>query len=442
MSEKQPFETQFHQRWDATKGSEPAAWSELRKRAYDLFVKMGIPHRRTEEWKYTPLRGWDMESFRPALSGDTSVTAEQLQALMGGAICEHQLVFVNGYLNTSLSKFPSWGEGAYAGSLRAALSDDAWSDVVLKHCGRLLDFRNENPFSYLNQAMASDGAFLYIPEGAEIAEPLHVICVATSDHDNTMAQTRNLVVAGARSKVTLVESYVTTGEVNYWSNVTSSYILGEESHIEHYKVQNESMDVWHLSQVQVELCEASEFQSGYFGFGGATSRHEVEALLIGERAHCDLNGLTLPLGAQRTVNRICMEHAMPHCTSNQYYKSILNDKGINVFNGKIHVRQKAQRTDAYQTNQALLLSDDAETVSRPQLEIFADDVKCSHGMTSGYLDEESLFYLRSRGIGKEEAGRILTYAFACDLVERVKIDSLKELLEGQLQDRLDFHFTD
>ncbi len=440
MNEIQPFETQFSLWQEQVKDREPAAMSKLRQRAYELFVQAGLPHRKTEEWRYTPLRGWDFTSFQPITKApETSLDSAQLQSLLGGSPSPSRLVFVDGYLNSSLSRLPSWGDNAYVGSIRAAWSDESWAGVIQEQWGRLLDFRNENPFSYLNQAMVSDGAFLFVPDDTEIDEPLHIVSVATSDNADAMIQPRNLVVVGARSKVHLIETYISSGEGNYWTNVASSYVLGEEAHVEHYKVQNEDRGAWHLAQTQIELGESSEFQSGYFAFGGATSRHEIEALLLGENAHCDLNGLAMPEGEQRMVNRICMEHAMPHCTSNQYYKNILSDKGVCVFNGKIHVRQKAQKTDAYQTNQALLLSDHAETYSRPQLEIFADDVKCSHGMTSGFLDDDSMFYLRSRGIGKEESKRILTYAFACDLVERVKIESLRDVLSAQLQERMDFN---
>lgn len=433
-----PFENVFSQWWGATKGNESTGLSAIRKQAFDLFTEAGLPHRRTEEWKYTPIRGLEKTTFQPVWDAPTvSFGQSELDTFVGTNLPGHQMVFVNGYFQSSLSSLPEIADG-FAGSVRTALNDEKWSKLLEEQWSRLLDFRNSNPFNWLNQAMMSDGALFVVPDGAEVEEPIHMIYVTTPSDEPAMVHPRNLIVAGKDSKINIIETFVSPEVQTSWTNVASSFLLGENADVVHTKVQREADSVWHFSQVQVELAASSNFHSNYFSFGGGTSRHEIEALLVGENAHCDLNGLYLPEGQQLMVNRICMEHAFPNCTSNQFYKGILGDKSKGVFNGKIYVRQQAQRTDAYQTNQALLLSDDAEIYSKPQLEIFADDVKCSHGATSGYLDDTAMFYLRSRGIAKAEAERILTYAFASDVVQKVEIEPLHDLLESLLQARLDY----
>lgn len=433
-----PFGSAFSQWWGSAKGNEPTRLTEIRKQAYDLFVEAGMPNRKTEEWKYTPVRGLEKASFQTLSSApSTNLGVSDIHELVGASLPGHTMVFFNGYFQPKLSNLPDVSNG-YVGSIRAAWNEDRWGKVVEEQWGRLLDFRNSNPFNWLNQALVSDGALIVIPDGTELEEHINLVYLSTPQDEPTMVHPRNLVVVGANSKLSVTETFVSPEVESSWTNVASSFVLGENADVVHTKVQREAASTWHFAQVQVELAASSNFHSNYFSFGGGTSRHEIEALLIGENAHCDLNGLYMPEGEQLMVNRICMEHAFPNCTSNQYYKGILGDTSKGVFNGKIYVRQQAQKTDAYQTNQALLLSDDAEIYSKPQLEIFADDVKCSHGATSGYLDDTAMFYLMSRGIAKAEAERILTYAFASDVVQKVEIEPLHDLLESLLQQRLDY----
>lgn len=444
-NENTPYHGLFEQWLRGVQGHEPERFTTLRQRGFAAFAQAGVPTRKTEEWKYTSVRDLTTAAFQPMWKEpQVSVISEsQLQnnsRSWGDLSSVYRMVFVNGYYQESVSRLPDWGGEGFAGSWRKALHDPVWSKVLLEQWERLLDFRNANPYQWLNQAMAQDGAFLVVPPAIQEEVPIHLVFIAQPTQEVSWFQPRNLVMVGAGSRLRYMESYAAWEPgVGYWSNAATSFVLEPSAHVEYTKIQNEDATAWHLAEVQVELAQNSVLESYVFSWGAKHSRHEVEALLRGEQAHCDLNGLYLPRGEQVMENRICMEHAAPHCTSNQYYKGILSDAGKGVFNGKIHVRPKAQKTDAYQTNQALLLSDEADMYSKPQLEIFADDVKCSHGATSGYLDEQAMFYLQSRGISKKEAETILTYAFASDVVQKVHDESLRHWLEMQLQQRLNYH---
>jgi Fe-S cluster assembly protein SufD len=293
--------------------------------------------------------------------------------------------------------------------------------------------RPENSaFTALNTAFLHDGAFVYVPQGKVVEQPIYLVFLTTPSSDPTMTHPRNLIVAGPTSQVTLVESYAGATDAVYLTNAVTEVIAGESAVIDHYKLQEESLESFHVSTLQLYQEQASNFSSHAVTFGGSLVRNDVNALLDAEGCECTLNGLYMGRDEQLIDNHTRIDHAKPHCASHELYKGILDKKAKGVFNGKIYVHQDAQKTDAKQTNQTLLLSDDATINTKPQLEIFADDVKCTHGATVGQLDAEAIYYLRTRGIGLREARRILTFAFANDIVGRIKIEALRERLERRL----------
>lgn len=250
------------------------------------------------------------------------------------------------------------------------------------------------------------------------------------------AHPRNLIIVGKRSKVSIVETYAGRGDEPYLTNAVTEFVVGEGASVEHDKLQAESLTGFHVGTVHFEQFEGSTVVSNAINFGGALVRNTITAILGAQRCEATLNGLSLATGTQLVDNHTTIDHAKPNCASHELYKSILDGNARGVFNGKIFVRKDAQKTDAKQTNKTLLLSDHATIDTKPQLEIFADDVKCTHGATVGHLDEEQLFYLRSRGIGEETAKDILTFAFASDIINRVHVEPLRSQLDVMLQERL------
>src|SRR5262249_887706 len=265
------------------------------------------------------------------------------------------------------------------------------------HLARHARFQT-NAFTALNTAFIRDGACVLVPKGKTLTEPIHLLFVSSTFGEGAVAHPRNLIVVGPSSQITLVEEYVALDESVYFSNAVTEVVAGENAVIDHYKVQRESREAFHIATVQVHQERSSNFSCHSIGLGGGLARTDINVMLDGEGCECVLNGLYLATGHQLIDNHTRIDHAKPHCTSHELYKGILDGKGRGVFNGKIYVHQDAQKTDAKQTNQTLLLSDDAVINTKPQLEIFADDVKCTHGATVGQLDDNAIFYLRSRGI--------------------------------------------
>jgi Fe-S cluster assembly protein SufD len=339
-------------------------------------------------------------------------------------------VFVNGFFAPELSALPAPPAGVAVGGLARALETS--SEAVEAHLGRHARFE-DNPFAALNTAFFRDGAFIALPRNAVLEEPVWLVFLAlAAGGAPAVCYPRNLVVAGRASQATLVEVYAGLGEEAYFTNAVTEIVAEDGAVLDHYKLQQEGPAGFHFADTQVRLGRAGNFASHFVGLGGRWVRNEVRALLDAEGGECTLNGLYLAGGTQHMDNHTVIDHAKPRCASHELYKGILEGKARGVFNGKIYVRQDAQKTDAKQTNQTLLLSDDATINTKPQLEIYADDVKCTHGATVGQLDAEALFYLRSRGVGAEEARALLTYAFANDILGRIKVEPLRERLERSL----------
>ncbi len=322
-------------------------------------------------------------------------------------------------------------------NLSAALANPPEPDALIeKHLGKYA-LTADNAFAALNQAFFTDGAFIFVPPGVEIAGPVQVIYISSAKESGETIQPRNLIIAEANSKLTVVESYISTGNAAYFTNAVTEIIAGDNATIEHVKLQDESADAFHIATIAGEFGRASNVTVHSFALGAKLSRTNIRAKLAGEGLECILNGLYLTRGEQLADHHMIVEHAQPHCASHEYFNGILDDKSKGVFHGRIYVHPAAQKTDAKQTNKNLLLSDDATADTKPQLEIYADDVKCTHGATIGQLNEESIFYLRSRGIPEKTARRMLIHAFAGEIVERVKCAPVREEVDKLVWDRLE-----
>lgn len=405
--------------------------ARLRRAAIARFGELGFPTSRNEDWKFTSvapltrlamlLPPGDAEEARTAFVQNLHHQGPGTAMLIGNAnrpfVLKGSRPLPKGVVLTSLSE---------------ALA--AHHDLVEKHLGQHADVK-AHPFVALNTAFWPDGVFLYVTPGVTIEEPIELVHMISSYNDAGpyLWYRRILVVLGAGSHATVVERHSGLG-VQYAANAVSEIVLGEGATLDHYKVQQESPHAFHLATTQAVVARTANFSTHYIGFGGSLVRNEVRVLFTGDHAEATVNGLYLASGTQHFDNHTVIDHAEPHCASHELYKGILDGKAKGVFNGKIFVRLDAQKTDAKQTNQTLLLSDDASINTKPQLEIFADDVKCTHGATVGQLDEQQLFYLRARGIGEDQARALLTFAFANDIINRVKVPSLRNSLERHLLD--------
>jgi Fe-S cluster assembly protein SufD len=351
-----------------------------------------------------------------------------------------RVVVVDGYFVPALSRLDGLPKGTVLGGLAAALADAP--ERLEEHLGRHARF-DAHPFVALNTALFADGVFLGLPPRAVVEAPIHLVFYSTAPPGTggdgappRASFPRALIVAGEASQATVVETYAGDAGGVYWTCPVTEVVVGPGAVLDHCKVQHESRAAFHLATLQVRQERASTFFSHAVSAGGALTRNDVNGVLAGEGGHCTLNGLYLAAGRQHVDNHMRMDHVAPHCTSYELYKGILDDRSRAVFNGLIHVHPGAQKTDAKQSNRNLLLSSGAIANSNPQLEIFADDVRCTHGSTVGQLDEDAVFYLRSRGIGEAAATSLLTYAFASDIVARIKVEPVRRDLEEFLFSRL------
>ncbi len=405
----------------------------LRKQAWAAFEGTGFPAATDEEWRFTNVAPIAKLSFAPALRYTSEgLTRSDIAKLTLGNLDAIQLVFVNGHFAADLSSASIAEKGLSVTNLATALKTN--SESVNRHLAKYVRY-DENGFTALNTAFVLDGACIMVADGAQIERPIHLMFVAAGNK-NTLAAPRNLIIAGKSSKVSIIETYVGCASSPYLTNAVTEFVVGENARIEHDRLQDENRDAFHVSTVHFQQSANSVVVSNAINLGGFLVRNGITAVLGGEGIETTLNGLSLGTGAQHIDNHTTIDHAKPHCASHELYKSVLAGKSRGVFNGKIFVRKDAQKTDAKQTNKTLLLSDDATIDTKPQLEIFADDVKCTHGATVGNLDDEQMFYLRSRGIGHDEAKDILTFAFAIDVINRIHVDSLRDLLEKMIHERL------
>jgi Fe-S cluster assembly protein SufD len=400
----------------------PRWLQDLRDDSAASFAEAGFPTTRHEDWRFTPVSPIAQAEWTAAPAA--RLTEEQLSAFIY-ADAPHRLVFVNGRFAKDLSRAAGLPAGTRVGSL--ALETDA---SIQRHFGRIAE-PESRAFAALNTAFAEDGAYVYIPEGAVLDAPIQLLFVA-EQAGAAMVHPRTLILAGAGSQSQIVETYVGVTGDPYFTNAVTEVFIGENAFLDHYKVQEESMDAFHIASMHVRTSRSANFSSHSFALGGRLVRNDAIAVLAGEGSEVTLNGLYLADGDRLVDNHTTIDHASAHCPSHEVYKGIIGGKARAVFNGKIIVRPDAQKTDAKQTNRALLLSDDATINTKPQLEIFADDVKCTHGAAIGQLDDDALFYLQARGLSFQEARDMLIHAFAGEVIDRVKIEALRRGLEVEL----------
>lgn len=411
---------------------EPASVRALRQLGIERFAALGFPTLRQEDWRFTNVAPIARGTFVRPQTDPEAADPARLAVLDFEASA--RLVFIDGRFSAKLSEVQELPAGTAVTSLAEALTHIP-DRVAVPWLGQLAQVGN-HPFVALNTAFLRDGACVLVPPGAVIEKPIHLLFLSSGSAagEATFSFPRNLIVAGENSQVTVVETYA--GDGVYLCCPVTEMVAGPASVIDHYKLQRESREAFHLATFQIEGERSSTPSSHSISIGGALVRNDVNAVLAGEGIDCILNGLYLAEGRQLIDNHMRVDHAKPHCASHELYKGILDGKARAVFNGLIHVHPGAQKTDAKQSNRNLLLSPEAMANSNPQLEIFADDVKCTHGSTVGQLDDNAVFYLRSRGIGQEAARSLLTYAFASDIVERIKLAPVRHDLEEFLFSRL------
>jgi len=439
IKEQSAYGAAFRDFQQGTGGS--LTWIErLRESAFDRFEQLGFPEVREEEWKYTNVAPLAKMNFEPVFERKAieKVSAEyEMDAFLYEEARASRLVFVNGIYSSELSKLDSATEGIVALNLADALADERYSEMVREHLGRGVDY-NENGFTALNTAFLSSGAFLLIPRGVQVKTPVQLHFLSDARTRQAVSFPRVLIVAEPLSAATVIESYGSASETQeaYWTNAVVEVVLAEGARLEHYKVQQESAEGFHIATTNARLGRNSNFETINITLGARLSRHDITVSLSGEGASCRVDGLYIVGSGQHKDTHSLIDHLEPHCTSRQLYKGILDGKSRAVFNGKVFVHKDAQQTDSVQTNRNLLLSKDARVDTKPQLEIFADDVKCAHGATVGQLEEEELFYLISRGLHPELAQNLLTYGFAEEVIERIKIESIKAQLDEAVLNRL------
>ncbi len=420
--------------YEKTLAVKAAPWlGMIRKEAAGILADTGFPTTRDEEWRHTNVAPIVGASFRPAVPGTNGITAGKLGNFIFSDIDCCNLVFVNGFYSPDLSTPGALPKGVRACSLAAALQSE--SKKLEPHLARHASCKR-NAFVALNTAFMRDGGFIYVPSETVMKQIIHLLFVSTAEAEATASYPRNLVVVGSGSQVSVVESYIGPQGGAYFTNAVTEVVAGDGSVVGHYKLQRESDEAFHIASLHVQQDEGADVSSHSISIGGLLTRNDITAVMNGEGGELTLNGLYVTKGRQHVDNHTSIDHAKPHCNSRELYKGILDGQSSGVFNGKIMVRPHAQKTNAKQTNKNLLLSQDALVNTTPQLEIFADDVKCTHGATIGRLSEESLFYLRSRGIGEEAARALLTYAFASDIVGTVKIKPLQCQLDLVLLARM------
>ncbi|HAU67963.1 MAG TPA: Fe-S cluster assembly protein SufD [Gammaproteobacteria bacterium] len=414
----------------ATTGAGLEWLQQQRNVASAHFAKIGLPEIKDEEWRYTNLRQLKSTPLQTInQEGRPSVDLPDSD--------NQRLVFIDGVFSAALSSFSKITD--YVMPMSKALEEQP--QVVQEHFGKMLPAIDEqHGFTALNSAFFHDGYVVLLPNNTVLEEPIEMLFVAGQNEQASMSHSRNLIVLGSNSQCTIVERFIAKQGSVYLANVVTEVAAGDNAHLDHYKIQQESDDAFHVGAVFMNQAANSQLATHNVTLTGLVTRNDIVSNLQGQGSHIEMNGLVIGHARQHIDSVTQVNHLVPNTTSDEFYKTILDDSSRAVFRGRIVVAQDAQLTNADQTNNNLLLSDTAEADSKPQLEIYADDVKCSHGATVGQLDEKSLFYLNSRGINNESARALLTFAFANEVVERVKVDSIREeltqLIAGELLEGL------
>lgn len=403
-----------------------ASWLQgLKREAMARFAALGFPTQRQEEWRYTNVEPISRLPFQAASLSDL----DRLPDLLPDSSA--RLVFVNGHFSEKHSKFQGLPAGVFCGPLSRALKEKP--ELVEAHLSRSSDFKDQ-PFLALNTAFIQEGAFVHLPRGAALEKPLEILHVS-SFANPFVAQPRNLIIAEEGSQASIVESYV-GWDSTYWMNAATEIFAADSAILEHVKLQEESESAYHVFSLGIRQGRQSRVRTHSISLGARLARNDLSSLLGEEGGECEMHGLYLATGSQHVDHHTTLDHAKPHCTSQEVYKGILGGRSRAVFNGRVIVRPHAAKTNSSQSNKNLLVSDEAEIDTKPLLEIFNNDVKCAHGATTGRLDPKQIFYLRSRGIGEDFARSLLSYAFAGEVVDKIGVAPVRERLQNLLFGRL------
>ena len=409
-------------------GSAGPSWLQpIRHTAIGRFGALGFPTTRNEDWHYTSVAPIAEAGFRTLQAPGGDVKPADLGPFVFGHVEWPTIVFVNGRYAAELSTLRALPAGVLVADLRSAWRTHA--DMLERHLARIASY-NDQSFTALNTALMSDGTLVHLPADAVVDLPIHLLFVSDALAAKGAAHPRNLILAGRHARATVVESYVSLGDASYFTNAVTEVLVGEGAWLNHYKIQRESTRAFHVGTTQARQERDSHYVSFSFASGAALSRTNIYTSLAGEGCGATLNGLYMVDGEQHVDHQTFIEHAQPNCFSREVYKGILDGASRGVFNGRVYVHPIAQKTDGKQENNNLLLSERAQIDTKPQLEIFADDVKCTHGATVGRIDETALFYMKSRGIDPATARELLTYAFAADVLERIEVEGVRTELEA------------
>lgn len=422
--------------WSRNGGS----WAlDMRKDAMSRFEELGFPTTRHEEWKYTNVTPVKKIPFKlsdrtPPKDGARVDRAALSRFDLGSFQCA-TAVFIDGHFSSELSSLDGFPENVTIQSTNTAL--ESGEAVLRENLGKHASY-NDHSFVALNTALMQDGLFINVPAGTVVETPVRLLFVSTGPEEPRMAHPRNLFVVGENAQICVVEDYCQLGEGErlYFNNIVTEFSIDRNAVVDHYKLERESLNAFHIASLVIHQKDQSHFCSHNVSLGGSLVRNDILAVLDGEHIESTLNGLIIASGTQLLDNHTRIVHAKPNCNSWEVYKGILDDKSHGVFNGKIYVAQDAQKTDAKQTNQSLLLSDTASMNAKPELEIYADDVRCTHGATIGQLDADALFYLRSRGLDTETAKHLLVYAFASDVLTSIRQEALRAEIQKMLFSKL------
>lgn len=402
----------------------PAWLNDVRAKAMDRFVELGFPTTKNEDWHFTSVAPIAEQEFTFVAARTGDVSRADLEEFGFGGDDWHTAVFVNGRYASELSSLERLDPGVRVLSLA-----DAWTLApdLAKRVGTVL---TEQPaFTSLNTAFMPDGYVVHVPKDVTVRAPIHCLFVTDAHAAKTVMYPRNLVVLDRNAKATVLESYVALGDAAYFTNAVTEVGVADGATLHHYKIQREGRRAFHVGTIEAIQGRDSHYISFSFATGGSLSRTNVYTKLAGAGCGSTLNGLYMLDGEQHCDHQTRIEHAEPNCFSREVYKGVLDGRSHGVFNGKVYVHPIAQKTDGKQTNNTLLLSKEAQVDTKPQLEIFADDVKCTHGATVGRLDDAAWFYMKSRGINEEIARRLLVYAFAADVLETIEQTQVREGLE-------------
>jgi Fe-S cluster assembly protein SufD len=403
----------------------PAWLQSLRQQGFARFSETGFPTTHEEDWRFTSVAPISRTEFEPAPRVHISLADLDVFRTSDFAC---QLTFVNGRFAPGLSRIPELGKLKVVSLAQALASDPG---PLQKHLGNYLNYRRD-AFAALNTAFIQDGAYIHVPRGTVLEQPIYCLYVSVAAGKPFVEYPRNLIVVEENSQANIVEDYVSlenSGSAASFSNTVTELVAGENAVVSHYMIVRPTQDAYNVSTLRIQQGRASNVATHSVLLSGALVRNNVHPVLAGEGAECLINGLFMANGRQHMDNYMLVEHASPHCNSRQFYNGVLNGQGHGVFHGRIIVHKDAQKTDAKQTNRNLLLSDDAQIDTKPQLEIYADDVKCTHGATIGQVEENALFYLRSRGLDEASAKHLLLLAFANECLDRMDSDQVRRHLE-------------